>query len=100
MILRDSHGVRAIYHPCELCGTVRLVRLDGGKPRTLRCKKCARTFLADENGPRIRRMRLHAHEGRDPLNFNKNREEAKLQELADIKVALCELVDILDKWRP
>ena len=42
MILRDSHGVRAIYHPCELCGTVRLVRLDGGKPRTLRCKKCAR----------------------------------------------------------
>ncbi len=27
-------------------------------------------------------------------------DEAKMQELADIKVALRELVDVLDKWRP
>lgn len=27
-------------------------------------------------------------------------EEAKLQELADIKVALREIADLVDKWRP
>jgi len=39
--MRDKHGVKSVYHPCDVCGTVGIVRLHKGQPRTQRCKKCA-----------------------------------------------------------
>ncbi len=68
------------------------------------CEKCSRPFVAEVDGNENQCAPCGAADyGRDKgldLPGRRHLAKARLQELADIKVALRELVDVLDKWRP
>ena len=64
--------------------------------------ECGREFMINEDyGSAGRCAVCVARDGRCDGDLTaRYLEYAKVQQLADIKVALFELVDVLDKWRP
>ena len=64
--------------------------------------ECGREFMVNENyDPASRCSVCVAYGGRGSETTRGDAiDEAQTQKLADIKVVLCELVGVLDKWRP